>query len=110
MTRSLRRVLDCVLFTDSIRHGDSRGIARNWRLHCPMTYITNEGHLIVPYRFRELNVMPVSSASKQVSAPPTQHPWLKPALWTMMAAMTLSVIFYSEIPLLRQTKERAYLG
>jgi uncharacterized membrane protein len=54
--------------------------------------------------------MPASSASKQVSAPPTQHPWLKPALWTMMAAMTLSVIFYSEIPLLRQTKERAYLG
>ena len=27
-----------------------------------------------------------------------------------MAAMTLSVIFYSEIPLLRQTKERAYLS
>jgi uncharacterized membrane protein len=28
----------------------------------------------------------------------------------MMAAMTLSVIFYSEIPLLRQTKERVYLS
>jgi uncharacterized membrane protein len=54
--------------------------------------------------------MPVTSASRQVSAPPARHPWLKPALWTMMAAMTLSVIFYSEIPLLRQTQERSYLG
>jgi hypothetical protein len=35
---------------------------------------------------------------------------MKPALWIMMAAMTLSVIFYSEIPLLSQAKERAYLS
>jgi uncharacterized membrane protein len=35
---------------------------------------------------------------------------MKPALWVMMAAMTLSVIFYSEIPLLSQAKERAYLS
>ena len=54
--------------------------------------------------------MPVTSASRQVSAPPARHPWLKSALWAMMAVMTLSVIFYSEIPLLRQTKERSYLG
>jgi uncharacterized membrane protein len=54
--------------------------------------------------------MPMTSLSRQVSAPSIPHPWLKPVLWTMMAAMTLSVIFYSEIPLLRQTKERAYLG
>jgi uncharacterized membrane protein len=54
--------------------------------------------------------MPVTSASRQSSARPTQHPWLKRALWIMMAAMTLSVIFYSEIPLLRQRTERAYLG
>ena len=33
----------------------------------------------------------------------------KVALWAIMAAMTTSVILYSEVPLLRQTKERAYL-
>lgn len=54
--------------------------------------------------------MPVTTASRQVSTPRIQHSCLKLALWTMMAAMTLSVIFYSELPLLRQTKERAYLG
>ena len=54
--------------------------------------------------------MPVTSTSRKDSARPTQHPWLKRALWIMMTAMTLSVIFYSEIPLLRQKTERAYLG
>jgi hypothetical protein len=54
--------------------------------------------------------MPVTSTSRKGSARPTQHPGLKRALWIMMTAMTLSVIFYSEIPLLRQKTERAYLG
>jgi hypothetical protein len=54
--------------------------------------------------------MPVTSSSRRVSAHPTQYRWLKPALWVMMAAMTLLVIFYSEIPLLRKTQERTYLG
>jgi uncharacterized membrane protein len=54
--------------------------------------------------------MPITSASREGSARLTQRPWLKRALWIMMAAMTLSVIFYSEVPLLRQRTERAYLG
>jgi Predicted membrane protein (DUF2306) len=35
---------------------------------------------------------------------------MKRALWAVMAMMTISVIFYSEIPLLRQRGERAYLS
>jgi uncharacterized membrane protein len=35
---------------------------------------------------------------------------LKAVLWIAMGCMTTSVIFYSEIPLLRQAKERAYLS
>jgi uncharacterized membrane protein len=35
---------------------------------------------------------------------------MKVALWVMIGAMTLSVTLYSEIPLLRQVKERAYLS
>ncbi|WP_213803105.1 DUF2306 domain-containing protein [Granulicella sp. dw_53] len=34
---------------------------------------------------------------------------LKMAVWIAIGAMTLSVIFYSEVPLLNQAKERAYL-
>ena len=34
----------------------------------------------------------------------------KVALWAAMAAMTTSVILYSEVPLLRQVKEHAYLS
>jgi uncharacterized membrane protein len=34
----------------------------------------------------------------------------KHALWIVMGAMTISVILYSEVPLLRQVKERAYLS
>jgi len=46
--------------------------------------------------------------------PPQSRSSLSPrrwklALWAMMAAMTTSVILYSEVPLLRQAKERAYL-
>jgi len=37
------------------------------------------------------------------------HRWFKPALWTLMALMTLSVIRYSEYPIFRQANERAYL-
>lgn len=53
--------------------------------------------------------MPVTSTSRQDSARLIKPLWLKRALWITMAAMTLSVIFYSEIPLLRQRTERAYL-
>ncbi|XWK68267.1 DUF2306 domain-containing protein [Tunturiibacter gelidiferens] len=35
---------------------------------------------------------------------------LKALLWVAMGGMTISVILYSEVPLLRQVKERAYLG
>jgi len=34
----------------------------------------------------------------------------KKAVWAVLAMMTLSVVFYSEIPLLRQTRERSYLS
>jgi uncharacterized membrane protein len=54
--------------------------------------------------------MPVTSTSRQDSARLTKPLWLKRALWITMAAMTLWVIFYSEIPLLRLRSERAYLG
>jgi uncharacterized membrane protein len=37
------------------------------------------------------------------------HPG-KLALWTVIAATTISVTLYSEVPLLRQAQERAYLG
>jgi uncharacterized membrane protein len=51
------------------------------------------------------------AAKIPVSAPPYQRRrrW-KQILWTALAVMTLSVIFYSEVPLLRQAQERAYLG
>jgi uncharacterized membrane protein len=54
--------------------------------------------------------MPVSFATTQTSAPSSLRRWLKPALWATMGAMTLSVIFYSEIPMLRKAQEREYLG
>jgi uncharacterized membrane protein len=54
--------------------------------------------------------MSITSASRQSAITPTARSWLKPVLLSVMAAMTLSVIFYSEIPLLRQAKERAYLS
>jgi uncharacterized membrane protein len=55
----------------------------------------------------------MSVAAKEVSAfsPPTRRQrGRKAALWVAIGAMTLSVTFYSEIPLLRQAKERAYLS
>jgi hypothetical protein len=37
------------------------------------------------------------------TAPSTiRRNWMKPALWTVMGAMTVSVVFYSEVPLLRR--------
>jgi hypothetical protein len=46
-----------------------------------------------------------------VSTPPNQRlrRW-KQTLWAAIAMMTLSVIFYSEVPLLRQAQEQAYLS
>ncbi len=35
--------------------------------------------------------------------------WFKPALWTLLGLMTLSVIRYSEYPIFRQANERVYL-
>jgi hypothetical protein len=54
--------------------------------------------------------MPVTYTPRRTSPSSTVQQWLKPALWAVMAAMTISVIFYSEIPLFRQIKERAYLS
>jgi uncharacterized membrane protein len=53
--------------------------------------------------------MPATSTTPQVSASPTAHRWLKPALWAAMAAMTISVIFYSEVPLFHKQQELDYL-
>lgn len=54
--------------------------------------------------------MPATYTPRQASPSSTARQWLKPALWAAMAAMTISVILYSEVPLLRQIKERAYLS
>ncbi|HXC97497.1 MAG TPA: DUF2306 domain-containing protein [Edaphobacter sp.] len=54
--------------------------------------------------------MPIATTRIRDSIPANAKSRLKPALWVVMAAMTLSVVFYSEIPLLRQVKERAYLS
>ena len=53
--------------------------------------------------------MPATSTQKQSVAPSSTRR-MKIALWVVMGAMTTSVILYSEIPLLRQAKERAYLS
>jgi uncharacterized membrane protein len=50
-----------------------------------------------------------AATEKQVSLPP-QARFMKVALWMLIGAMTLSVTLYSEVPLLRQAAERAYLG
>jgi uncharacterized membrane protein len=49
------------------------------------------------------------AAGPNVPAPTATHRWFKPALWTIMGLMTLSVIRYSEYPIFRQAKEQAYL-
>jgi uncharacterized membrane protein len=53
--------------------------------------------------------MPVAPSLKQTASSTAQQ-LIKPALWVVMAATTISVIFYSEVPLLRQMRERAYLS
>lgn len=48
-----------------------------------------------------------------INRPPSVRPprrWGKIALWMAIGAATLSVTLYSEVPLLRQAKERAYLS
>ncbi len=56
--------------------------------------------------------MKILSSAFQKHAPSPSPPrgWGKMALWLVIGAMTLSVTLYSEIPLLRQLKERAYLS
>jgi uncharacterized membrane protein len=44
-----------------------------------------------------------------LKAPAGRH-WTKTALWMLMGAATLLVALYSEVPLFRQAKERAYLS
>jgi uncharacterized membrane protein len=54
--------------------------------------------------------MPITSTPPQVSSSANATHRLKLALWAVLAATTISVIFYSEVPLLRQAKERDYLS
>jgi uncharacterized membrane protein len=56
--------------------------------------------------------MPVNlmATEKSTSTPSALRRKLKALLWVAMGGMTISVILYSEVPLLRQVKERAYLG
>ena len=56
--------------------------------------------------------MQIEQAAIQKKMPSSIFPrhWMKVALWIMIGGMTLSVVLYSEVPLLRQAKERAYLG
>jgi uncharacterized membrane protein len=57
--------------------------------------------------------MPVSAIAPRVPASPPSaqsDKRLKTLLWAVLGAMTISVTLYSEIPLLRQAKERAYLS
>jgi uncharacterized membrane protein len=57
--------------------------------------------------------MPTSTVAPRIpaSSPSAQSAKrLKSLLWAVLGAMTISVTLYSEIPLLRQAKERAYLS
>jgi hypothetical protein len=55
--------------------------------------------------------MSVIAKEISVSSPTTRRQRRrKAALWVVIGAMTLSVVFYSEIPLLRQAQERAFLS
>jgi uncharacterized membrane protein len=56
--------------------------------------------------------MPINLATTQTpaSTPSELRRRLKAVLWTAMGGLTISVILYSEVPLLRQAKERAYLA
>src|SRR3984885_235749 len=52
--------------------------------------------------------MPSTLTAPPISAP-SKRRWFKPALWTVMGASTISVILYSEIPLLRSAQEKPLL-
>jgi uncharacterized membrane protein len=51
-----------------------------------------------------------SVAIQEPSFSPSPRRWPKIALWLMIGAATLSVTLYTEVPLLRQVKERAYIS
>jgi len=53
--------------------------------------------------------MSVGFETIQTATRPTSESRRKYALWAVMGAMTISVILYSEVRLLRQAQERAYL-
>jgi hypothetical protein len=56
------------------------------------------------------SVMSVGFESIRAATRPTlQWSW-KYALWASMGAMTISVVLYSEVRLLRQAQERAYIS
>jgi uncharacterized membrane protein len=50
-----------------------------------------------------------AAAINETYSSPTPRRWQKIALWVMIGAATLSVTLYSEVPLLRQAGERAYM-
>jgi uncharacterized membrane protein len=52
--------------------------------------------------------MTSTSTANQISTLSTRR-WFKPVLWTVIGASTLSVVLYSEIPLLRSAQEKKLL-
>jgi predicted membrane protein DUF2306 len=54
--------------------------------------------------------MPITLPPQIAVLPTIRRSRLKIALWAVMGAMTVSVILYSEIPLLRRPSERAYIS
>lgn len=54
--------------------------------------------------------LPAMTAPNRDSSAHAPRRWGKIALWMAIGAATLSVTLYSEVPLLRQAKERAYLS
>jgi uncharacterized membrane protein len=59
---------------------------------------------------QECSLVNVTTTQTSTPTPSALRRKLKAALWIAMGCMTTSVILYSEIPLLRQVKERAYLS
>jgi uncharacterized membrane protein len=55
-----------------------------------------------------MKIQPV--AIKETPSQPAPRRWGKMALWMMIGAATLSVTLYTEVPLLRQVGERAYIS
>jgi uncharacterized membrane protein len=52
----------------------------------------------------------LTTTETSTSIPSALRRRLKALLWVAMGGMTISVVLYSEVPLLSQVKERAYLG